>query len=87
MIALNQPAPQRSRTPQTMIQGMKAAQTSLRLGFGPAAGGFCIVAADSSLLRRAGDSHSSFGLQTLRKPIKQAIETSDAPISTIHGLM
>jgi hypothetical protein len=73
---------------QTMIQGMKAAQTSPRLGFGPAALGFGIVAAESSLPRRAGDSHSSFGVHTfLRKRIRQPIEMSEAPISTIHGLM
>src|SRR5689334_5742489 len=46
-----------------------------------------IVPADSSWLRSAGESHSSFGCQTLRNSTRQAIETSDAPISTIHGLM
>src|SRR4051812_27335132 len=43
--------------------------------------------ADVSLLRSAGESHSSFGLHTLRKPIRQAIEISEAPMSTIQGLM
>src|SRR5207342_1190369 len=31
--------------------------------------------------------HISFGCQNLRKPIRQAIDTSDAPMSTIQGLM
>ena len=38
-------------------------------------------------MRSAGESQSSFGCQTLRKPIRHAIEISDAPMSTIHGLM
>src|SRR5215468_7740658 len=86
--ALNQPVPQISSTAQTMIHGSSAAQicglvslTSLA-GFG---GG--MVAAESSWLRSAGDSHSSFGRQIFRKPIRQAMEMSDAPMSTIHGLM
>ena len=42
--------------------------------------------AESSRLRSAGDSHSSFGCQMLRKPIRHAIEISEAPTSTIQGL-
>src|SRR5215467_4153380 len=61
----------------TTIHGRKAAQTS------PSAG---IVTADSSWLRNLGESHSSFGCHTRRKPTRQAIEISEAPMSTIHGL-
>ena len=46
-----------------------------------------MVAADSSFPRSAGDSQSSRGCHTLRNRIRQPIEISDAPISTIHGLM
>src|SRR5947207_9561738 len=72
---------------QTMIQGIRANQTCALEGFGPGALGGGMVAADSSLERSAGESHSTFGCHTLRKPIRQAIEISDAPMSTIHGLM
>src|SRR6185312_4774630 len=57
------------------------------LGFGPGAGGFGMVVAESSRRRKAGEVHISFGCQNLRKPIRQAIDTSDAPMSTIQGLM
>src|SRR5260370_2872484 len=73
---------------QTMIHGNSALQTSacvsavLSMSFGAV-----IVAADSSLPRNAGDSQSSFGCQTLRNRMRQPIEISDAPISTIQGLM
>src|SRR4051794_23217303 len=43
--------------------------------------------AESSRLRSAGDVQSSLGDHTLRKSRRHAIEISDAPISTIHGLM
>ena len=46
-----------------------------------------MVPTESSRVRSAGDSHSSLGCQILRKPIRQAIEISEAPMSTIHGLM
>src|SRR6478672_13780838 len=46
-----------------------------------------MVPTESSRVRSAGDSHSSLGCQILRKLIRQAIEISDAPMSTIHGLM
>src|SRR5262245_58463035 len=77
-----------SSTAQTMIHGSSAPHTCVlvsgvvSLSFG---GG--MVAAESSWLRKAGDSHSSFGCQTRRKTIRQAMEISDAPMSTIHGLM
>ena len=70
-----------------MIHGTSDAHTCSVVGFGPAAADFGIVVAKSSLLRSAGDSHSSFGFHSLRKPIRQAIEISDAPMSTIQGLM
>ena len=42
---------------------------------------------DYRLPRNAGDSHSTFGCQTRKKRIRQPIEISDAPMSTIQGLM
>src|ERR1044072_8118867 len=71
----------------TTIQGSSDIQPCALVGFGPGASGGGIGAADSSLLRSAGDSQSSFGRHTLRKPIRHAIEISEAPMSTIHGLM
>src|SRR4051812_22811521 len=71
-----------------MIHGVSAAQTSARLGGGPAVMGLIgAVPAESSRVRNAGEVHNCFGCQTRRKPIRQAIEISEAPISTIHGLM
>src|SRR4051812_18476391 len=72
---------------QTMIQGSSAHHTCSVLGFGPAAFGGGAVAAESSLVRKAGESHSCFGRQTLRKRMRHAIEISDAPMSTIQGLI
>ena len=85
---LNAPLPQISITMQTMIHGSNAVQSSvwvsgvLSIGFGAV-----IVAADSSLPRSAGDSQSSLGCQTFRNRIRQPIEISEAPMSTIQGLM
>src|SRR5882757_5094797 len=84
---LNQFVPQSSRIAQTMIHGSSASQICVLDGFGPGALGGGIVAAESSFERSAGESHSTFGCHTWRKPIRQAIEISDAPMSTIHGLM
>src|SRR5262245_2058213 len=77
-----------------MIQGRKAAHTSALVGLGFAAAGVAaaetvagMMAAESSRLRSLGDSHSSFGCHTCKKAIRQAIETSEAPMSTIQGLM
>src|SRR3954468_22224380 len=72
---------------QTMIHGSSAHQTCWVLGFAPAGFGGGAVPAESSFVRSAGESHSSFGRHTLRKPIRHAIETSEAPMSTIHGLV
>src|SRR6478672_4710894 len=69
-----------------MIHGNNAIHMS-REATGRIGLGFGMVAADSSLLRSAADSHSSCGCQTLRNRIRQAIEISEAPISTIQGLM
>src|SRR5260370_34854626 len=80
--ALNQSVPHNSRTAQTMIQGRKAAHASPLVGFAFAAAGAGIVAAESSRPRSLGDSHSSFGCHTRRKPIRQAIERREAPMST-----
>jgi hypothetical protein len=80
--------PQISITTQTMIHGSNALQSCVWLSFAVSSGlaGF-IVAADSSRPRNAGEIQSSRGCQTLRNRIRQPIEISDAPISTIHGLM
>src|ERR1700730_7759903 len=73
---------------QTMIHGSSALKSSPGVN-GVLSSGLAgvIVAIDSSLPRSAGDSQSSFGCQTLRNRISAPIEISDAPISTIHGLM
>ncbi len=73
---------------QTMIHGSSALHNSLWVNGALSSGfGVAIVAADSSVPRRAGDSQSCFGCQTLRNRIRQPIEISDAPMSTIHGLI
>src|SRR5436309_2564977 len=72
---------------QTMIHGISANHTCALVGFGPDGFAGGAAAAESSLVRSAGESHSSFGCHTFRKPIRHAIETSEAPMSTIHGLM
>src|SRR5215470_16358963 len=71
-----------------MIHGINEAQTCAWVGFvsAPAGRGGASLA-ESSWLRSAGDSHNSFGCHTFRNPIRQAIEMSEAPMSTIHGLM
>src|SRR5579864_240024 len=73
---------------QTMIHGNNAlnscADDSGALSSGLAG---VIVAIDSSLPRSAGDSQSFFGCQTFRNRMSAPIEISDAPISTIQGLM
>src|SRR5205814_953813 len=85
---LNQLVPHTRRRTHTMIQGRSDAQTCALVGLAvPMAGRGAMVAADSSRVRKAGDSQSSLGCHTWRKPIRHAIETSDAPMSTIHGLM
>jgi hypothetical protein len=85
---LNQPLPQTSMTMQTMIHGNSALQScacvKAILSIGLAA---AMVAVDSSRPRSAGDSQSSLGCHTLRNRIRQPIEISEAPMSTIHGLM
>ena len=88
-MALNQAEPQTSRITQTMTQGSMALHISARVGSSSCGsserGGR--VSAKSSRVRRAGDSQSSFGCQTRRKAMRQAIEISEAPMSTIQGLM
>src|SRR5450755_3814127 len=85
---LKAPLPQTSITTQTMIHGSSALHSSLwvsgvlSIGFGAV-----MVAADSSLPRSAGDSQSCFGCHTRRNRIRQPIEISEAPMSTIQGLM
>src|SRR3984893_11141211 len=69
-----------------MIQGSNANHTCALEGFGPAFATGGRPLAESSLLRSAGDVQTSFGFQILRKPMRQAIDTSEAPMSTIHGL-
>ena len=86
--ALNQPVPQISRMTQTITQGVMAARISVRRRRARSArrarrhgrGGVVVRA-------QRGRQPDSRGCQTCRKPIRQAIEISDAPMSTIHGLM
>src|SRR5205085_926598 len=71
-----------------MIQGIIETHTSCELGFAVVVFGCAgIVAAESSWLRSAGESHSSLGCHTCRNAMRHAMEMSEAPISTIHGLM
>src|SRR3954449_1522774 len=87
-VALNQPVPQIRSTAQTMIHGTSEAHTSALVGSVVlAAGRGGAVSAEMSCVRSFGDSHSSAGCHTFRKPIRQAIEMSEAPTSTIQGLM
>src|SRR5258708_4849612 len=80
--------PVRPPQQQDRADDEKAAHASLSVGFAFAAASVAgIVAAESSRPRSLGDSHSSFGCHSRRKPTRQAIETSEAPMSTIHGLM
>src|ERR1700737_2532663 len=69
-----------------MIHGVSALQTWAVVGSAPGRGGGGIVAAESSRLRNAGEIHTSAGCHTLKKPIRQAMQISEAPISTIQGL-
>src|SRR5690349_4802689 len=86
-VFLNQLVPQTKSTAQTTIHGSSAIHISADdTGLVDAVLGG-IVLADSSWLRNAGESHSSFGLHTFRNSTRHAIEISEAPISTIHGLM
>src|SRR3954465_5351729 len=85
---LNVPLPQISITMQTMIHGSSALHSSDWLsGVLSMVLTGCMVDGDSSSPRSPGDSHSSRGCQTFRNRIRQPIEISEAPISTIHGLM
>src|SRR5258707_3611003 len=78
--------PQISSTAQTMSQGRRGSHISpVETGFTGLGAG--IEAADSSLVRNAADNHNSFGCHTFRNRMRHAIETNDAPMSTIHGLM
>src|SRR3981189_1778218 len=70
-----------------MIHGKNDPHIWPRVGVGPGAGGFGMVAADSSRLRKAGEVQISVAFQTGKKPIRQAMQISEAPMSTIHGLM
>src|SRR5262245_20297366 len=73
---------------QTMIHGTSDIHTCADVGFETALGfGNGMVAAESSFERSAADVQITFGRQIFRKPFRQAIDISEAPISTIHGLM
>jgi len=62
---------------------LRAGLSALGIAIGVGA----IVAVDSSLPRSTGDSHSCFGCHTFRNRMRPPIEISDAPISTIQGLI
>src|SRR3569623_2816550 len=70
----------------TMIHGISDFQMSAvrgrTTGFGAA-----MLAADSSWVRSAAEVQIFLGCQILRNAISAPIEISDAPMSTIHGLM
>src|SRR5262245_35038458 len=84
--ALNHPVPHTSRMTHTMIQGVSAFHTCACVGFAVETGlGAGMVAAESSCVRSLGEVQTVFGFQIFRKPIRQAIETSEAPMSTIQG--
>src|SRR5262245_61643397 len=70
-----------------MIQGRSDIHTCARLGLAAADFGTGAATAESSWRRNAGDVQISLGDQTCRNSTRQAMEISDAPISTIHGLM
>src|SRR5262245_21541317 len=70
-----------------MIHGVSACQTSARVGCLFETTGTGAVPAESSCVRSLGEVQTVFGCQIFRKPIRQAIEMSEAPMSTIHGLM
>src|ERR1700752_5159206 len=72
---------------QTMIHGNRPRHISAVVTGAVETSLAGMVPTESSRVRSAGDSHSSLGCQILRKPIRQAIEISEAPMSTIHGLM
>src|SRR6476469_2956924 len=84
---LNQLVPQTSSTAQTMIHGSSDSQICAVVYFFGAVTGFAgMVEAESSCVRSAGEVQITFGRHTFRKPMRHAIEISDAPMSTIHGL-
>ena len=72
-----------------MIHGSSAHHTSAvrRLRSGALAGVVAWSPRNCRGCASAGEVQISFGCQTLRKPIRQAIEISEAPMSTIQGLM
>src|SRR5215467_432948 len=83
---LNQLVPQTSSTTQTMIQGSSDIHTCARVGLAAGLGGGA-AAAESSRRRSAGDVQICFGDHTCRNSARQAMEISEAPMSTIHGLI
>ena len=70
-----------------MIQGMSEPQICSREGGSvTAAARAGMEAAESSLVLRAGESHSSLGCHTRKNAMRQPMQMSDAPTSTIQGL-
>src|SRR6185312_7857071 len=70
-----------------MIHGVSAIHISPVDTLRVVAARFGMVPADSSLPRSAAEVQSCIGCHTFRNRIRQAIEISEAPMSTIHGLM
>ena len=70
-----------------MIQGSSDIHTCAVVGLAPDAFGAGRPSIEVSALRSAGEVQITLGCQTFRNSIRQAIEISDAPMSTIHGLM
>ena len=71
-----------------MIHGSTDDQTSACVSFGNVVllSGLA-KSAEMSWPRNAGEVHNVFGCQTRRNKIRHPIEISEAPMSTIHGLM
>src|SRR5665213_760077 len=70
-----------------MIHGSSDFHTSALVGFLPEDFSAGRPSIEVSALRSAADVQITLGCQTLRNSTKQAIEISEAPMSTIHGLM
>src|SRR6478609_7056627 len=85
--SLKRSVPQISRTAQTMIQGSSDIQTSAVVGFTFETAGAGRPSIEVSAVRSAAEVQITSGDHTLRNSTRQTIEISEAPISTIHGLM
>src|SRR5476651_2521131 len=72
---------------QTISHGMMPRQISAGVTLTVDIGLIGVVGTESSRVRSFVESHGVLGCQTLRNRIRAAIEQSEAPMSTIQGLM